>query len=471
MSLNNIKKYSSRGALITLLRRLHFYTGLFIGPFIFIAALTGTLYVLSPQLEPLLYADALRVAPKGEIKPLSQQIAAARHSAGEQVPVYAVRPAAAPDGTTRVQFIDANLGPSESRSLFIDPYTLAVRGDMTVYGTSGSLPLVKWLSQLHRSLLLGDVGRNYSELAASWMWITALGGVVLWLTTRPKRSARSARSAFAVARKWHVALGLCLLLGMVFFSATGLTWSQWAGSNVDKMRATFGWLTPQVNTSLAPGRDTVPADPHAEHHGMMPGMPGMHDMPGATYADADWDRVVDTARHAGLQAAKIEIRPPKSADKAWTVTEIDRAWPTQVDALSVDPRDFTVLDHIYFDDFPLLAKLTRWGVDAHMGVLFGLPNQLLLAAFGIGLCTLILLGYRLWWMRRPALPKANPAGTLSEAWLALPALWRGAVILAVLGVGYALPLMGLSLLVLLAVDIVRWRLYRYRSVSAHDRAA
>lgn len=461
MSSNNIKKSSSRGALITLLRRLHFYCGIFIGPFIFIAALTGTLYVLSPQLEPLLYADALRVTPEGEIKPLSQQITAARRYAGEQIPVYAVRPAAAANGTTRVQFTDTNLGPSESRSVFIDPYTLAIRGDMTVYGTSGSLPLVKWLSQLHRSLLLGDIGRNYSELAASWMWITALGGMVLWLTTRPKRSLKPARTAFAVARKWHITLGLCLLLGMVFFSATGLTWSQWAGGNVDKMRATFGWLTPQVNTSLSPGGQAMPADPHTEHHGMMS---GMHSMPRATYADADWDSVMDSARRAGLQAAKTEIRPPKSADKAWTVTEIDRAWPTQVDAVAVDPRDFTVLDQTHFDDFPLLAKLTRWGVDAHMGVLFGLPNQLLLAAFGVGLCTLILLGYRLWWIRRPASAKANPAATLAEAWLALPGIWRGAVILVALGMGYALPLMGISLAGLLAIDILRWR--RHRQIPA-----
>jgi uncharacterized iron-regulated membrane protein len=35
---------------------------------------------------------------------------------------------------------------------------------------------------------------------------------------------------------------------MLLFSATGLTWSQWAGGNVDKLRAEMNWLTPQVNT-------------------------------------------------------------------------------------------------------------------------------------------------------------------------------------------------------------------------------
>ena len=44
-----------RGTVFNLFRRLHFYIGLFIAPFIFVAALTGTLYVLTPQLEQAIY--------------------------------------------------------------------------------------------------------------------------------------------------------------------------------------------------------------------------------------------------------------------------------------------------------------------------------------------------------------------------------------------------------------------------------
>ena len=36
-----------------------------------------------------------------------------------------------------------------------------------------------------------------------------------------------------------------------------------------------------------------------------------------------------------------------------------------------------------FETFPLIAKLIRWGIDAHMGILFGWPNQLLMAGLGI----------------------------------------------------------------------------------------
>ncbi|WP_336777846.1 DUF2534 family protein [Pantoea sp. USHLN256] len=459
-----------RGAVLNLLRRLHFYIGLFVAPFIFIAALSGTLYVLTPQLENLIYADALTAEPHGNAQPLSAQITAARAYAGENQHIFAVRPAPGATDTTRVQFSDSSLGTSQSRAVFIDPYSLKVVGDLPVYGTSGVLPLRTTIDLLHSSLLLGDFGRNYSELAASWLWVAALGGVVLWLGTRPKRKLKQPRKGFAFSRHWHVTLGLTLVVGLVFFSVTGLTWSQWAGGNIDRMRTELNWLTPQVNTSLNSDAPMAPADPHADHMpdmdmaGMNMSMSSMTKPAAApakpmrnNAADADWDRVLNAARQDGLSASKLELRQPKSTEKAWAVTEIDRSWPTQVDAVSVNPQDFSVVDHVYFDRFPLVAKLTRWGVDAHMGVLFGLPNQLLLAFFGLGLCSMIVLGYRMWWIRRPKDVEANPAQTLTESWMVLPHYAKGAWLMVALALGYALPVMGASLLAFLLVDILRWR--------------
>ena len=36
-----------------------------------------------------------------------------------------------------------------------------------------------------------------------------------------------------------------------------------------------------------------------------------------------------------------------------------------------------------------------------MGILFGLVNQILLAALALGLLCVIVWGYRMWWQRRP----------------------------------------------------------------------
>ncbi|MEX9252706.1 PepSY-associated TM helix domain-containing protein [Pseudenterobacter timonensis] len=436
-----------RAAWVNLLRRLHFYIGLFVGPFIFFAALTGTLYVATPQLENALYHHALYSDAAGKPATLAEQIAAAQHALDTPLDLLAVRPGLINGETTRVMFADPRLGESESRAIFIDPVSLEVRGDMTVYGTSGILPLRQTIDYLHRSLMLGDTGRLYSELAASWMWIAALGGIALWFFTRPKRRIHN---RFQNRRRLHVLLGWLLLGGMLLFSATGLTWSKWAGGNVDKLRTQMNWLTPQVNTSLR--GEKLAVDPHAEHHGHHAGM-----MMPQTGDLALFDRTLQAARGAGIEAQRLEIRPAKMTDRAWTVSEIDRRWPTQVDAVAIDPGSLRVVDKTRFDDFPLMAKLTRWGVDFHMGVLFGLANQLALIAFGAALCVLILWGYRMWWMRRPARGAGNPVVTLCQCWRALPLSGRGVTLVVSLLVGVMLPVMGVTLALFIGVDWLRWR--------------
>jgi len=454
MSEKYIPQRNTRAAAQEFLRRLHFYIGLFVGPFIFIAALTGALYVSSIQIEKLLYSHELKVQPTGEPKSLSQQIDAARQSVGEDVAIYAVRPAPGPSDSTRVQFVDANLGASESRAIFVNPYTLQILGSHTVYGSSGSLPLRMWIDQIHRGLLLGDFGRNYSELAASWMWIAALGGIFLWWPSRPKRQRRKPKGPLAVSRRIHITLGLFLLAGLLLFSATGLTWSQWAGGNIDKMRATFNWLTPQVSTTLdtpAEAHSTI-HDPHAEHHHM----PMSQHAP--QHVDNGlWGNVLTAARLAGVSAENVEIRAPKAINQAWTVSEREAHWPSRVDVVSVDPRNMQIIDHVSFEQYPLAAKLTRWGIDFHMGLLFGLPNQILLIAFGLGVCVMIVLGYRMWWLRRPAAPGPQAVSTLIQAWISLSPGLKLLSFVIPLVLGFCLPVMGVSLLIFILIDLLRWQ--------------
>ncbi|MBF8999729.1 PepSY domain-containing protein [Vibrio nitrifigilis] len=107
-----------------------------------------------------------------------------------------------------------------------------------------------------------------------------------------------------------------------------------------------------------------------------------------------FDEIQATARHFGIDANKIEIVPAYQKNQAWMVKEIDRRWPTQVDSVAINPQNLSVISHAEFEKFPLVAKLIRWGIDAHMGVLFGLINQIILALFGISLCCIIVFRLR-----------------------------------------------------------------------------
>ncbi|OZI61735.1 PepSY-associated TM helix domain-containing protein [Bordetella genomosp. 11] len=462
-------------ALIALIARLHFYVGLFVGPFILVAAVTGTLFVLTPQIENRLYADQLYSDATGPAHTLTEQIAAARAAVGPAPSLFAVRPAPRPGTTTRVLFSEPGLQSSEHRGIFIDPVTLAVKGDLNVYGTSGTLPLRTTLDTMHRNLLLGDLGRNYSELAASWLWFAALGGIILWAYGRRRgaQSASASPNARLRLRRVHSLIGLWIAIGLFFLSATGLTWSRWAGGNIEVARQKLGWVTPSLSTSLKPGGTMLGADggEHAGHMGHMAHMEGMGAMagtaPGADAYARQFDRIVATARAAGIDASEIEVRPPRQPDQAWTVREVDRAWPTQVDAIAIDGRDFSIVSRADFATFPLVAKLIRWGIDTHMGILFGWPNQLLMASFGIALSSMIVLGYMMWWRRRPA--PGSPGLTVTHAWKRLSAMQRGIALVLAAALGYGLPLMGLSLLAFMMVDVVRWRMATRPGAGSYTR--
>ncbi|ATA18558.1 putative iron-regulated membrane protein [Gibbsiella quercinecans] len=448
----------SQSGFISLLMRLHFYIGLFTGPFLLIAALSGIFYALTPQLESRIYAAQLYHHSQGEELPLAQQIAAAQAVAPAGALLSAVRPAPAAGENTRVLFHLAGLGEFERLAVFIDPITAQPHGQLAAYGTSGILPLRTWLDRLHRSLQLGEPGRIYSELAASWLWLLALGGLVQWCAG--KKHARKKTGL----RRWHARAGGLLLIGLLFFSATGLTWSKWAGGNIGTWRHQFGWATPALSTAL--GEQTAPpADEHALHHG--------HDMQTMAAVEGDrdaalYDRILRSARQAGIDAGKIEIKQPVKAGLAWTVSEIDHRWPVQVDAVAVDPRSLAIIDRVSFAQYPMAAKLTRWGIDLHMGVLFGLANTLALVVFATGLAAMVIMGYVMWWRRWPTRRLAQPLGSPLLFLRQTPkGLLLVIVALAVL-FGFCLPVMGASLLAFLLCDVLRWQWLRQRAFSPEE---
>ena len=161
-----------------LVLRLHFYAGVLVAPFILVASVTGLLYTIAPQVEQIAYHELTHVTPAGETVPLAEQVDAARasHPDGDILRID-VPPAA--DRSTRVVFADETVPDDYAMSVFVNPYTAGVEGQVRSYGQW--LGFRAWLDELHRNLHLGTFGRHYSELAASWLWVVALGGLMLWI--------------------------------------------------------------------------------------------------------------------------------------------------------------------------------------------------------------------------------------------------------------------------------------------------
>ncbi|WP_314178459.1 PepSY-associated TM helix domain-containing protein [Streptomyces winkii] len=441
----------ARAGIRALLLRLHFYAGVFIALFLLVAAVTGLLYTATPQLERALYQHELKVTPHGEPDSLAVQVAAARKAVPDGSLVSVTTGPGAGD-STRVVFEEPGLEEGYTRTAFVDPYGHSVLGTLETFGQW--LPARAWFDDLHRNLHLGEFGRNYSEIAASWLWVEAGGGLVLWTGIRrsrrrlrrtllPEQSAPAGRRR---VRSWHGAVGLWAAAGLLGLSATGLTWSAYAGANITQLREQLNSPTPAVGATV----------PHADG----PGRPGARDI--------GFDGAVRVAREAGLGGV-LEITPPAGSGTAYVVKENTRSWPERQDSVAVAPDSGKITATLRFDDYPLLAKLSRWGVDAHMGLLFGLVNQIVLALLALALIGMIFWGYRMWWLRRPTRGAAS-AGRLPRpgrapapgAWRRIPGRVLAPAVVATALVAYWLPWFGIPLLLFLAVDLLTGRVRRSR---------
>lgn len=427
---------SSPRSLRPLILRLHFYAGVLVAPFILVAAITGALYALAPTIERVVYADILSVDPGSDPLPLDEQAASAR-AAFPQLQMSGIRPAAGDTDSSRVYFVDPGLGEEKLRAVFVDPYTGRVLGDEATW--LGQLPLSTWLDGLHRHLNLGEPGRVYSELAASWLWVVALGGLYLWSVkaAADRRRGRRARvltvdrGATGRSRTMnrHGAVGVWVLVMLLFLSATGITWSTYAGAHVSDIRAALNWQRPELDTALGEPRTVDPAA-------------------------IDYDGVVTAANLVGV-GAPLEVTVPAGGGVG--VTEIDKPYRLTTNAASVDPATLSVTGGLrYWRDYSVVAKLADWGIRMHMGVLFGWVNQILLFGVAVAAVTAIVLGYRMWWQRRP---------TRGSAWVAGRPPMRGAirrlhpaaalaVVMVAGAVGWFLPLLGISLVAFLVLDLL-----------------
>lgn len=450
------------GAVRPLVLRLHFYAGLLIAPLLLIAATTGLLYSLSYQAEKIVYRQELSSPDSDRTAMLSQQVDAARaeHPDGK---VTAVWPSSDDEESTRVLMTMPDSEESKSLAVFVDPHTAQIRGELDSYSSSGALPLRTWLSELHRHLHLGEPGRIYSEAAASWLWVVALGGLLLWIgrrrtskraLLRPERGATGRRGTLSR----HGSLGMWAATGFLLLSATGLTWSTYAGANIGAVQDQLGGATPVVSAELKSGAGAGADSGAHEGHGGDSGPGGDHEG-----MDIGIDNALTAARQAGLDGP-VSVKPPAEGT-AYVVAQRDNQFPVRLDSVSVDPGTGLILDELRFADYPLLAQLTRFGIDAHMGLTFGLVNQLLLAALALSLILIIVWGYRMWWQRRPTqdrklgVGKPMPRG----AWRKVPLSVLLPLIAVAALVGWFVPLLGITLVAFLILDAVLGAVARARA--------
>ncbi len=442
--------------------RWHFYMGLLVAPFLVMLALTGLVMLLQPQLEAAQYRDRLFVTPpvttatvKNELdlaKPYVQQLEAVKRA----YPNAALGGLTPPTAANRSTQVSVTPKDSAELTVFVDPYTARVLGDVQNDMRWGAIA-----EKVHGSLLLEKTGDRLIEIAAGLGVMLLVSGLYLWWPRGQNGFYGTLIPRFNAGKRimWrdlHAVPGFWIGGALIGFLITGMSWTGIWGEQFTQAWSTFPaamWDdVPQSNKTHAALNGAQKRIPWNLEQTPLPasgswaGAPGI---PSGTLVNAD--TVIAYARANGF-AQGFSINAPSDAKGVWTVSASSMS--RQVDdarrdlTLHIDQYTGKVLTKVGWNDYSLPAKGMSTGIALHMGGM-GWWNIVLNILLCVAVCLIAVSGIVMWWLRRPT-------GTLRLGAPPLPKrmpLWKGAVVI-ILALGIAFPLAGAALLSVVLLDFL-----------------
>ncbi len=449
----------AQSGLYHLIWRWHFYAGIFVAPFLIVLALTGALYLFQHEIEGVVYRNATYVAPSAaHVAPSIQEASVRASFPGAQIQRYTAP--VAPDRAAEWTIID---GEGVRRVVFADPATGALTGMIEADGR-----VMDIVSRLHGELLAGSIGDYVVEFAACWAFVLLVTGVFLWWPRKARKGGvalpRLNAKGRSLLRDLHAVPFAWNALFVAFLILTGLPWSGFWGNQLAKL-GTVSFLSaamaPTPNFHSAPaapsahdhgrhqsaaavlGEETARDLPWALRHVSMPLAAAQH---GAHAAPIGVDRLVAIAGAHQAGGDGLRVLYPSAPDGVFTLSYVpDKAEAQRT--LYVNPSNGAILGDIGWDQYSPLGKVVEFGVLTHLGRQFGLANQLLMLAVCLLMIASVVAGYWMWLKRRPAgrlgAPPA-PAGVRAPV----------ALIATAIALGVLFPLVGASILLICAWELV-----------------
>ncbi|TPG18558.1 PepSY domain-containing protein [Sphingomonas koreensis] len=418
--------------------RWHFYAGLFCIPFVIWLALTGSIYLWKPQIEAWLDRPYQHLAVTGPAAPADAQVAAALAAVpGSRLHKY-VLPASS-DGA--VDILVTRQGAD--KRVYLDPASLKVLHVVT----EEKRPM-RLIFHLHGELLAGAFGSYMVEIAACWAIVMLLTGLYLWwprgrrglagvLYPRLRGGKRLFwRDIHAVAGIWVTGAALGLIL-------TGLPWAKAWGGYLTEIRYVTGATGGPIDWTVGgktPKTDAMLGD-HEGHQ--MAGMTMAGPATSTPIRPGELARVIATVRPLAV-VPPVLITPPARAGAPWSITSDAGDRPLRAD-LKIDGETGRVVSRVDFAQRHWIDRLVGYGIALHEGAFFGLANQLLGTLTALLLVALSVSGAVLWWRRRPV-------GLLGAPIPLTRPRFGGALIATIVALGLYLPMFGITLIAMLAVE-------------------
>jgi len=427
--------------------RWHFFASFLVIPVLLVLSVTGLIYLFRFQLEPLMHPDLMTLdTPAAGLveQPYSAQLAAVRQTYPDADVVSMAEPRE--DGKPTIFSVTTAEG--EGRDVFVDPFGPRVLGSMDPDSTLSGTAI-----RLHADLMSGVVGDRFLELGACWAIVMALSGYYLFVRgwRARRRMARAGRKG-ARLRSRHGVAGAVVGLGLLTLLVSGLPWTGLWGAKVQEIatdRGTSMWSQDHGAASdpLSTLDESLPHShsvdvPWAQQESEVP----QSDPTGHTGSVANVDTALQVAADEGLRHPMTVTIP---ADEGGVFSVIGYAFdaPSDERTVHVDQYGGQVVSTYGFDDYPALAKVVTQGIGLHEGRSLGLWSfwgSALMCLLVIFMCV---SGPLMWWRRRP-----RGAGRVGAPRGKLPLGRSPLLLVALVGLGLLLPLFGLSLLVVLALD-------------------
>lgn len=420
--------------------RWHFYAGLFVLPFMILIAATGALYLFKDEINDAFYSDLRMVEPQASA-PLSPSEITAKALEYRPGVLKSYMPPAAADRSAQVKIADAE---GVKNTIHVNPYSGEVLGSAWDSGPSGSDAM--WvIRKLHSLDYVGWWGNRIIEAVAGWAVLLVVTGVYLWWP-------RGRGVGVAVPRKtrgrplWrdiHAVTGAYTAIFIVFLALTGLPWSGiWGKQFYDlSYKAGIGmpdgyWSSYPVST--VPTGEALDRTPWILEHQPMPVSGASSGIP------AGLDQIVATVEAAGIYPG-YALNMPSGAEGVFTAS----VYPEDITferVIHLDQYTGEVLFDMKLADLGALGRAAEWGISVHMGQEFGLLNQIVLLIACLAIILMAVSGIVMWWKRRPKGRLGAPRA---------PQDWRApkAVLVIALVAAVFFPLVGLSLLIMLAIDL------------------
>jgi len=447
---DTITRAATASALYRAVWRWHFFAGLLVLPFMILIAVTGALYLFKDEINGALYRDLYYVTPQAA-EPLLPSDLAARALERQPGTLKAYVPAAARDRSAQVK-IRTDTGGTEV--LFVNPYDGTVLGSAWDAGFAGSTFM--WtVRKLHSLEYAGWLGNRIVEAVAGWAVLLVVTGVFLWWprgrNVGVMRVRRTTGRGFW--RDLHAVTGLYVGAFIVFLAMTGLPWSGIWGKQFYDLSYAAGLGMPDgywgsYPTSTVPTGDALERTPWILENQPMPVSGAAEGVP------AGVDAIVATVEALGIHPGYV-LSMPGGPEGVYTAS----VYPDDITyerVIHLDQYSGEVLFDMGLEDLGALGRAAEWGISVHMGQEFGIANQIILLVACVAIVVMAVTGLVMWWKRRPS-------GTLGAP--QLPSDWR--LPRAVLGIGIVaglfFPLVGLTLLVAVAIELAIVMTSRFRT--------